>query len=185
MKQWSLQNWGVLWIHHLLQVNHSTFLRDNQGGLCMMAPRAPEQVADIILPFENTQWWSREAMCSLSCWDCISLWGYPNSFDCMRKVGSCLWLKWEKCWCSQPAWCLISCASCFCSERLPFFPAKCSKTTDSVRWRSTFQPSLLTEFYFPSVSKETIEKYVGDNLQTGERAIPGSQNQLYASWFWV
>lgn len=45
MKQWSLQNWGVPWFHHLLQVNHSTFLRDSQGGivdvlLTMISPQS-------------------------------------------------------------------------------------------------------------------------------------------------
>lgn len=35
MRQWSLQNWGVLWAHHLLQVNHSIFLGDNLGSSCV------------------------------------------------------------------------------------------------------------------------------------------------------
>lgn len=54
-----------------------------------------------------------------------------------------------------------------------------------VRWRSTFQPSPPIGLYCPSVSKQTLEKHIGDNLQTGEGAMPGSQNQLYTSWFGV
>lgn len=110
------------------------------------------------------------------------LWEYTDNFGSLRYKTSCLGLKWEQyCSCSQPTLCLDPCASCFCSEGLPFPPACNTQERPlglHITSKSGFQPSLLTRLYFPSLPADLADFEI-DHWKVGRWQNPGVEREQY------